>query len=84
MIAVAVFGMITGLVIERERRRTRFIQMAARHYRAYAQFMPNGPQIEDEPPRVAYHHSMGIKYEQAARHPWLPVWPDPPDPPESR
>jgi hypothetical protein len=29
---------------------------------------------------VAYHAAMARKYENAARHPWLPVEPDPPEP----
>jgi hypothetical protein len=40
-----------------------------------------------EPQRVArgeqmaaYHHELRIKYERAARYPWLPVEPDPPPP----
>ncbi|HWE36906.1 MAG TPA: hypothetical protein VG406_10100 [Isosphaeraceae bacterium] len=28
-----------------------------------------------------YHEALRIKYEQAARRPWLPVSPDPPRPP---
>ena len=27
-----------------------------------------------------YHGRMSAKYLWAARHPWLPVWPDPPEP----
>jgi hypothetical protein len=27
-----------------------------------------------------WHHEMAVKYEYAARHPWLPVDPDPPMP----
>ena len=30
--------------------------------------------------RVAYHAAMARKYRHAARHPWLPVGPDPPEP----
>jgi hypothetical protein len=30
--------------------------------------------------RIAYHDLMRRKYEDAARHPWLPVEPDPPEP----
>jgi hypothetical protein len=32
------------------------------------------------PRRAAYHSSLAWKYEWAGRHPWLPVWPDPPEP----
>jgi hypothetical protein len=28
----------------------------------------------------SYHMAMAAKYEWAARYPWLPVWPDPPEP----
>lgn len=30
--------------------------------------------------RVAYHAAMARKYRRAARYPWLPVEPDPPEP----
>jgi hypothetical protein len=30
--------------------------------------------------RVAYHAAMARKYRRAARSPWLPVEPDPPEP----
>lgn len=29
---------------------------------------------------AAYHAALRLKYEYAARHPWLPVPPDPPPP----
>jgi hypothetical protein len=30
--------------------------------------------------RAAYHERLGQNYRRAARHPWLPVEPDPPEP----
>lgn len=30
--------------------------------------------------RAEHHELLARKYEQAARHPWLPVEPDPPEP----
>ena len=30
--------------------------------------------------RAAHHDALRRKYESAARHPWLPVPPDPPEP----
>jgi hypothetical protein len=30
--------------------------------------------------RLVYHQLMRKKYDRAARYPWLPVWPDPPEP----
>jgi hypothetical protein len=34
------------------------------------------------PSHIAYHEALARKYRRAARHPWLPVEPDPPPPPE--
>src|SRR5262249_21597887 len=36
--------------------------------------------LEIQPRRIAYHEAMARKYRDAARHPWLPVEPDPPEP----
>jgi hypothetical protein len=30
--------------------------------------------------RAEYHHELNLKYDYAARHPWLPVSSDPPEP----
>jgi hypothetical protein len=30
--------------------------------------------------RAEYHHALNLKYQYAARHPWLPVSTDPPEP----
>ncbi|HWE35692.1 MAG TPA: hypothetical protein VG406_03905 [Isosphaeraceae bacterium] len=30
--------------------------------------------------KAAFHRELAQKYEQAARHPWSPVAPDPPEP----
>jgi hypothetical protein len=39
---------------------------------------PGGPPFV--PAMAQYHDAMRIKYERAARYPWLPVEPDPPPP----
>ena len=36
--------------------------------------------LSRSPERAAYHASLRRKYEHAARYPWLPVEPDPPEP----
>lgn len=36
--------------------------------------------IEELRQRILYFRQMKFKYETAARHPWLPVSPDPPEP----
>jgi hypothetical protein len=33
-----------------------------------------------EPALVRYHSEMAEKYKRAARYPWMPVSPDPPEP----
>jgi hypothetical protein len=33
--------------------------------------------------RIAYHAALKAKYERAARYPWLPIAPDPPEPERS-
>jgi hypothetical protein len=30
--------------------------------------------------RAAHHLAMAARYGWAARHPWVPMWPDPPEP----
>jgi hypothetical protein len=39
---------------------------------------PGGPPFV--PAMAKYHDAMRIKYERAARYPWLPIEPDPPKP----
>ena len=42
---------------------------------------PPSPAELDATRRAAeYHEAMALKYERAARYPWLPVEPDPPEP----
>lgn len=67
------------------RRSARFRAIAARE--AAAELMSRARPDADGgglPPRgadlAAYHRGMRLKYERAARYPWLPVAPDPPMP----
>jgi hypothetical protein len=39
-----------------------------------------GRPIADAAEKAAYDAALARKYERAARHPWLPVGPDPPQP----
>jgi hypothetical protein len=75
MVAVALLGLALGFLAER---RARFLRIAARYeqatlaYRTYGGFyMPRG---------FFYDLEMESKYKRAARYPWLPVMPDPPEP----
>jgi hypothetical protein len=38
------------------------------------------PMHTENLPRLLYHIEIGNKYDRAARNPWLPVGPDPPEP----
>ena len=83
MLAVAVVGTVLGVTNER-RNRFRRLRLII------------GPSVEislTDPPfvafsnfseainrRIEWHHSMWLRYEDAARHPWLPVALDPPEP----
>ena len=82
MILVALAGLIAGGWVEGERRRVRFrwyeIEYSNRlwDYRLEHNLADDPP----DPARLAWHVTMYHKYEFAVRYPWLPVWPDPPEP----
>ncbi len=64
-----------------ETRRVAFRRSALFHRSSWI-FMPN-PAPErwpDFPALSEYHRSLAEKYDFAARYPWLPVRPDPPEP----
>lgn len=92
MIVVAVVGLVIGLGVEGERRRERYLSLARQHAiiredlhkflvivspTDSVQFFGDRRAIAD---RVGYHGRLKAKYEAAARFPWLPVEPDPPEP----
>jgi hypothetical protein len=83
MVAVAIVGVVYGVMIERH---SRFRKLASRH-QAEGEKLLKMPIIsfsgsEDDPVvrRFEWHYSRQLKYERAARYPWLPVAPDPPEP----
>jgi hypothetical protein len=80
MVAVAIIGSALGITIER---RERFRWIAVHHRAAVPQHIPGIMPLgmEDKDWRlIEWHESMARKYEHAARYPWLPVAPDPPEP----
>lgn len=92
MVVVAIVGLVVGLGLEGERRRRRYHARARQHaiiredlHRFLTivapsdsvQFFGDRRAIAE---RVGYHGRLKVKYEQAARFPWLPVEPDPPEP----
>ena len=88
MVAVALVGTGLGVAIER---RKRFERIADHHRAEFQRLARRLPQIGygdpfDDPilgpvwRRLEWHEPMRLKYEHAARYPWLPVEPDPPEP----
>ena len=76
---MAVIGSALGITIERSER---FRWIAARH-RGGVPILPRMKPIgmpEKDWRLFKWHQSMARKYEYAARHPWLPVAPDSPEP----
>jgi hypothetical protein len=84
MIAVAVVGVVLGLFLLVKRREDEFRRQAVHHTNELAGcYAPEGlttAQVGAILRRRDYHRAMMIKYERAARYPWLPVAPDPPEP----
>ena len=88
MVTVAIMGVFLGLIIKSsewsEHRRHRFSITRDEFTLDYelAEQQSRHPDIAKrmDPRLVAYYDFMKGKYEAAARHPWLPLWPDPPKP----
>ena len=93
MIAVAVVALLmTGAFeVERARRRADEYRMLAARYAMYQAFSlaevklyreNHFIQLETrERARASHYGALAAKYQRAARYPWLPVEPDPPEPP---
>ncbi len=83
IVAVAVFALLfaaSGLG-----RSLHYQRIANVHFGMYEQLY--APDMHDPRPwairmqrRATYHLGLYIKYREAARFPWLPVEPDPPEP----
>ena len=71
IIAVAIY---TGMVFWR-------FETYAMRAAAHARRLNSGHSyIYDSADLIHWHEQMRLKYENAARNPWLPVAPDPPEP----
>jgi hypothetical protein len=90
MVVVAVFALLLGAVAI-VRRQAHLQRLADYHAKMAWQLQsshgtvirPNGAfvHVPLTPQRLAdYHEDLARKYERAARYPWLPVEPDPPEP----
>ena len=79
MVAVAIVAMgaaTSGLFARREE-----YQRRALTHELLAYFLRRGcSNIAPQPSRASYHEELQLKYERAARFPWLAVEPDPPEP----
>ena len=92
MIAVAISAMAIGVVVEGERRREAYSRLARQHavvrdeLHKFLAIVPPAASVEFFGDRraivamVGHHGRLKAKYEEAARHPWFPVEPDPPEP----
>ena len=83
MIAVAVVAVALGMLVER---RQRFGRIASNHRnqagRWFASLERSGGSgdLSYEGAIFGWHMKKHLKYEHAARYPWLPVAPDAPEP----
>jgi hypothetical protein len=75
MVAVAVVGVVLGIGSDLDRRRRRFLDLRS-YYREkaviHSECWTRIVSMRD--------YYLSRKYERAARYPWLPVAPDPPEP----
>jgi hypothetical protein len=88
MIGVVVGGIMLGLATWFERRAVSFRQAEARHYQKWLDLAPVPAPDHPGPLQPArwtdarrdYEWAMVDKYHSAARSPWFPIAPDPPEP----
>jgi hypothetical protein len=90
IVAVAIVGILLGVWLGLERRRERFRELSDRHevqaqlceVRVFISKIERKPEawLAGNKARFEHHLAMMRKYQQAARRPWLPVAPDPPEP----
>jgi hypothetical protein len=78
MLVVAIAAAVAGWAVERHRR---FADLARRHATALARGTDSGGVVLTfDTPTRRWRSGLQAKYERAARSPWLPVEPDPPEP----
>ncbi len=78
MLVLAVAATVAGWAIERHKR---FGDLARRHATALALGTDSGGVVLTfDTPTRRWRSGLRAKYERAARYPWLPVEPDPPEP----
>jgi hypothetical protein len=83
MVVVAIIAVALGGVETLRRRRAFALKMAARHRNLFFNAMNSLEAMKDfRPiaPYADYHLDLEFKWVEAARVPWLPFKPDPPEP----
>jgi hypothetical protein len=81
MIAVAAVALLLGLWAGIERRRADFRRIARYHsFRNLGLLVDSRSLTPLELRQDEWHHALYLKYQRAARYPWLSVEPDPPEP----
>lgn len=83
MVAVGVAAIGMGSLVEIGRRRDRFARLAARHQTLTGctyRHLGTGGVAFAFPKGGPWHDALARKYRHAARYPFLPVPPDPPEP----
>jgi hypothetical protein len=75
MITVAIVALLVGVFAEMRHRQRKFGRIAMIHwFKALADANSTNERKQN------FHTHMWVKYQRAADYPWLPVWPDPPEP----
>jgi hypothetical protein len=81
MVIVALAAAILAGCAVVTRRRARFERLASYHLsRTGPAHWTSFSGTRYDTAKGQWHHVLGVKYSDAARHPWLPVAPDPPEP----
>ena len=86
MVAVAAVGLVLGVYATCRSRSARFHALMISHESRAMELLDEAPPGADAAvrrrfhTRLDWHETMYAKYERAARHPWLTVAPDPPEP----
>jgi hypothetical protein len=78
MIVVAIVAIPLTSLVALRRRSEAFARISLAHFGASNRLHP--PRRHGPIPLADWHVSLGLKYQAAARRPWLPVAPDPPKP----
>lgn len=83
MVAVAALALVLAVWAGQQRRKARFERLWRYHdgltgTRYIKSYDPGTPRFRTAKGR--WHYALALKYAEAARYPWLPVAPDPPEP----